>query len=70
VDEAQSSASHAGSLWGFGTMRALQRAETFALIRGEVDAIFAPGSVASRLLRCSAGTSSWISMRHRIRTSA
>jgi len=45
VDEAQSSASHAGSLWGFGTMRALQRAETFALIRGEVDAIFAPGSV-------------------------
>lgn len=45
VDDARPGTSHAGSLWGSVTMRALQRAETFALINGSVDAIFAPGSV-------------------------
>jgi ABC-type nitrate/sulfonate/bicarbonate transport system substrate-binding protein len=45
VDDARAGTSHAGSLWGSTTMRALQRAEIFALIDGRVDAIFAPGSV-------------------------
>jgi ABC-type nitrate/sulfonate/bicarbonate transport system substrate-binding protein len=45
VADARSGTSHAGSLWGSGTMRALMRAEIVALIRGDVDAIFAPGSV-------------------------
>jgi ABC-type nitrate/sulfonate/bicarbonate transport system substrate-binding protein len=45
IADARTGTSHAGSLWGAGTMRALMRAEIAALFRGEVDAIFAPGSV-------------------------
>jgi ABC-type nitrate/sulfonate/bicarbonate transport system substrate-binding protein len=45
IADARTGTSHAGSLWGSGTMRALMRAEIAALFRGDVDAIFAPGSV-------------------------
>lgn len=45
IGETSDKTSQRGSLWGAPLMRGLQREEAFALIRGEVDAFFAPGSL-------------------------